>query len=427
MSDREVVNLIFLPGFSTAEKVTNVSGRGVGMDVVKTNIEKIGGTVDIQSTHGQGTTLQIKIPLTLAIIPALIVTSGGERYAIPQVSLLELVRLEGEQAAAGIETSTARRSTGCAATCCRWCTSTRELGLEPAARPHGEAIVNIVVLQADDRQFGLVVDAINDTEEIVVKPLSKQLKGIAVFAGATIMGDGRVALILDVLGLAQQAGVIAEMREQTLPGGDDERRRRAGRDRRRRCCCSGPRRQPPDGHAAVAGRAAGGVPCRPRSSARARREVVQYRGEILPLIHLSSVFAPANGRPRATTIRVQGDRLQPTTTTAVGLVVDESSTSSETVSSRVGGRAATACSASAVIQQRVTDVLDVQAIVADSTAVSGCPAGRHSVQSARRQTQGALDERRWHAEHVSCTFYVGDLLLRRRRAAGAGSASATRR
>ena len=95
MSDRELLNLIFLPGFSTAEKVTNVSGRGVGMDVVKTNIEKIGGTVDVHSTRGQGTTLKIKIPLTLAIIPALIVTSGGERYAIPQVSLLELVRLRG--------------------------------------------------------------------------------------------------------------------------------------------------------------------------------------------------------------------------------------------------------------------------------------------------------------------------------------------
>ena len=103
MSDREILNLIFLPGLSTAEKVTNVSGRGVGMDVVKTNIEKIGGTVDIQSRFGHGTTLKIKIPLTLAIIPALIVTSARDRYAIPQVSLLELVRLEGEQARKGIE------------------------------------------------------------------------------------------------------------------------------------------------------------------------------------------------------------------------------------------------------------------------------------------------------------------------------------
>ena len=103
MSDREALNLIFLPGLSTAERVTNVSGRGVGMDVVKTNIEKIGGMVDVQSIAGDGTTLKIKIPLTLAIIPALIVTSGGERFAIPQVSLLELVRLEGGDAIASIE------------------------------------------------------------------------------------------------------------------------------------------------------------------------------------------------------------------------------------------------------------------------------------------------------------------------------------
>jgi two-component system chemotaxis sensor kinase CheA len=94
MSDREAANLIFLPGFSTAEMVTNVSGRGVGMDVVKTNLEKIGGTVDLQSKSGQGSTFKVKIPLTLAIIPALTITSGGDRYAIPQVNLLELVRLE---------------------------------------------------------------------------------------------------------------------------------------------------------------------------------------------------------------------------------------------------------------------------------------------------------------------------------------------
>ena len=125
MSDRELANLVFLPGFSTAEKVSNVSGRGVGMDVVKTNIEKIGGTVDLQSVRGQGTTLKIKIPLTLAIIPALIVSSGGERFAIPQVSLLELVRLEGSQRRAPAS-STFRgcRCIACAAACCRWCSST---------------------------------------------------------------------------------------------------------------------------------------------------------------------------------------------------------------------------------------------------------------------------------------------------------------
>ena len=157
------------------------------MDVVKTNIEKIGGTVDLHSTRGKGTTLKIKIPLTLAIIPALIVTSGGERFAIPQVSLLELVRLEatGEQAAS--RTFTAPRCTACAAICCRWYISNRELRSAVAA---DVGVVNIVVLQADDRQFGLVVDEINDTEEIVVKPLGQAVEGWPALPGPPSWATG---------------------------------------------------------------------------------------------------------------------------------------------------------------------------------------------------------------------------------------------
>ena len=236
MNDRELMNLIFLPGLSTAEKVTNVSGRGVGMDVVKTNIEKIGGTVDIQSRPGNGTTLKIKIPLTLAIIPALVVTSGGDRYAIPQVSLLELVRLEGEQARKGIEMIHGAPVYRLRGKLLPLAYLNEQLfgGKNNDARVEslsgqmavlltnheqhtaaGSAL-NIVVLQADDRQFGLVVDEINDTEEIVVKPLGKQLKGITTFAGATIMGDGQVALILDVLGLAQRANVVSEVRDRSV-------------------------------------------------------------------------------------------------------------------------------------------------------------------------------------------------------------------
>jgi two-component system, chemotaxis family, sensor kinase CheA len=212
LSDREIVNLVFMPGFSTAEQVTNVSGRGVGMDVVKTHIEKIGGTVDLQSKPGRGVMVRMKIPLTLAIIPALIVTSAGDRYAVPQVNLLELVGLDGDQARKGIETihgSPVYRLRG------------RLLQLvhlknvlQTTAIVSGSGRVNIVVLEADGRQFGLVVDEINDTEEIVVKPLSKHLKTITVYAGATIMGDGKVALILDVLGLAQCSKILAEGRER---------------------------------------------------------------------------------------------------------------------------------------------------------------------------------------------------------------------
>ena len=216
MSDRDVFNLIFLPGFSTAEKVTNVSGRGVGMDVVKTNVEKIGGLVDLQSTLGRGTTVRVKIPLTLAIIPALIVTCAGDRYAIPQVNLLELVRLEAE-GHASIEMVHGAPVYRLRGQLLPLVYLRHELKLgEPVPNAPGTAgAVNIVVLQADERQFGLVVDAINDTEEIVVKPLRQQLKMVKTFAGSSIMGDGTVALILDVLGLAQRANVIDESRERS--------------------------------------------------------------------------------------------------------------------------------------------------------------------------------------------------------------------
>jgi two-component system, chemotaxis family, sensor kinase CheA len=232
MSEREALDLLFLPGFSTAQKVTKVSGRGVGMDVLRTNIEKIGGSVDIQTNLGAGTTIRIKIPLTLAIIPALMFTSGGDRYAIPQVSLLELVRLEGEQARKGIEMihgAPVYRLRGRLLPLVSLSSelklndapSTSNTSASPDARASNSSaaengVVNIVVLQADGQQFGLIVDQINDSEEIVVKPLGKHLKGITVFAGATILGDGRVALILDVVGLAQQAKVISKTREHGL-------------------------------------------------------------------------------------------------------------------------------------------------------------------------------------------------------------------
>jgi len=197
--------------------VTNVSGRGVGMDVVKTNVEKIGGTVDVQSTLGQGTTVRVKIPLTLAIIPALVVTCGGDRYAIPQVSLLELVRLEADDAGKRIELVHGAPVYRLRGRLLPLVYLSQELKLAPDASRKDEA-VNIVVLQADERQFGLVVDEINDTEEIVVKPLRKQLKTVKTFAGSSIMGDGKVALILDVLGLAQRASVVTETRDRAMTG-----------------------------------------------------------------------------------------------------------------------------------------------------------------------------------------------------------------
>ncbi len=327
MGEREGVNLIFLPGFSTAEKVTNVSGRGVGMDVVKTNIEKIGGTVDVQSKAGTGTTVRMKIPLTLAIIPALIVTSGGERYAIPQVSLLELVRLEGEDAQKGIELIQGVPVHRLRGRLLPLVYLNRELKVEDEAPDLSKLpAVNIVVLQADERQFGLVVDEINDTEEIVVKPLGKQLKGIKTFAGSTIMGDGRVALILDVLGVAQTSNVISENRARAVVEKDAESAALHG-ERQTLLLFAGP----DDAHMAVPLDRVGRLEEFPIASVEraGNQEVVQYRGEILPLLFLSEVMEERRNRTRHAPSPAKSptiDRLQGIVYSGdgkrVGLVID---------------------------------------------------------------------------------------------------------
>ncbi|HLJ96561.1 MAG TPA: chemotaxis protein CheA [Gemmataceae bacterium] len=354
MSDRECIHLIFLPGFSTAEKVSNISGRGVGMDVVKTNIERIGGTVDIQSEPRKGTTLKIKIPLTLAIIPALIVTSGGDRYAIPQVSLLELVRLEGEQARKGIEMIHGAPVYRLRGHLLPLVHLDRELRSE---RPRSEQdVINIVVLQADDRQFGLVVEGINDTEEIVVKPLGTHLKGIPLFAGATIMGDGRVALILDVLGIAQQAGVVSEVRDRNLTelAMHAEERRDSkqslllmglGKDRRLAVPLASVARLE-EIPAALVERADS-------------QEVVQYRGEILPLLRLTDLLGGSGSfdgsAPDPLQVVVIAEQGR-----SVGLVVDRILDIVEASVTMKDTMRCAATQGSLVIQHKVTDLLDIR-------------------------------------------------------------------
>jgi two-component system chemotaxis sensor kinase CheA len=193
-SDAEIVELIFHPGFSTAEKITNVSGRGVGMDVVRSSISAIGGTVSVESRLGEGTTFRVKIPLTLAIIPALIVAQGQARYAIPQVNLLELVRVEPNEVE-WMPQAPVYRLRG---QLLPLVYLSEALGVEPSADAS-----YVLVLQAGATRFGLVVDEVRDTAEIVVKPLTSLLQGISAFSGATVMGDGHVALILDAVGLAE--------------------------------------------------------------------------------------------------------------------------------------------------------------------------------------------------------------------------------
>ncbi|MFZ5438888.1 MAG: chemotaxis protein CheW, partial [Myxococcota bacterium] len=203
LSDREASELIFRPGFSTAEKVTAISGRGVGMDVVRTHVERAGGQVELESQLGRGTTIRMKMPLTLAIIPALLVKDGGQRFAIPQANLLELVHLSEEQVRTQIELVRGApifRLRGEILPVVRLA----PLLKRPAAE--GGAI-NLVVVSIGLRRYGLAVESIHDTEEIVIKPLHSMLKRLPCYAGATVLGDGGVALILDLGGVAAMAGI----------------------------------------------------------------------------------------------------------------------------------------------------------------------------------------------------------------------------
>ena len=213
MTRNELLRLLFLPGFSTAETVTQYSGRGVGLDVVRTNIEKIGGKIDLESTLGAGATIRLQVPLTLAIVPALVVDCGGDRYAIPQASLVELVRIAPEHLAGGVERVHGAPVYRLRGGLLPLVFLSEQLHVPSHLSPDDN--LNMVVLQVANQTFGLIVDRIRDTEEIVVKPLHKQLKAISLYAGATIMGDGRVALVLDVLGIAQRAGVLSGAKRQT--------------------------------------------------------------------------------------------------------------------------------------------------------------------------------------------------------------------
>jgi two-component system chemotaxis sensor kinase CheA len=204
MSEREKVALIFLPGLSTAAKVSDVSGRGVGMDVVKTNLDKLGGKVEIETAPGKGSTFRIKLPLTLAIIPSLLVSSGGQRFAIPQVSVAELIRIPVAQLEQRID-----RAGGAEVLLLRD-RLVPLVHLTPATASRGERALNVVLIDTGQFQYGLVVDNLHDTVEIVVKPLGRHLQGLRDYAGATILGDGQVALILDVGGLAERAELSAE-------------------------------------------------------------------------------------------------------------------------------------------------------------------------------------------------------------------------
>lgn len=370
LGDREALSLIFEPGFSTAQAVTNISGRGVGMDVVKSHIEKIGGVVDLYSRHGEGATVKIRIPLTLAIIPGLVIISGGERFVIPQVSLLELIRLEEDSAGKHIEyvhgTPVYRRR----GSLLPITYLNQVLGLKST---DGAEAVNMVVLQAEDRQFGLVVDGIYDTQEIVVKPLGKQLKGLTLYAGATIMGDGRVALILDVLGIGQRSGVFGELRESAR-GADKQKAQAVVEQQRLLLFRSGT-----FDRLAVPLSLVARLEEFPQSAIEhaGGGQVVQYRDRILPLVSLRAVLESGASDegvfadPVQVVVFNDGD-------ISVGMVVDQILDVAEeavTVRQKSGRRGLLG---SAVVGKRVTDFLDLNLVLRESKQAWSGGADEHT-------------------------------------------------
>jgi two-component system chemotaxis sensor kinase CheA len=228
MSEAQIYKYVFAPGFSTAAKVTNVSGRGVGMDVVKTNIDAIGGTVDLKSVPGKGTTFTIKIPLTLAIVSTLIVESAGDRFAIPQLSVVELVRAQqnSEHRIERIRDTPVLRLRNKLLPLVHLSKllAITTIGGEAKA-PVSEEDGFIVVMQVGPQTFGVVVDAVFHTEEIVVKPMSSMLRHITMFSGNTILGDGSVIMIVDPNGIAQAIGPSQSSGETEEAEHEEERAR----------------------------------------------------------------------------------------------------------------------------------------------------------------------------------------------------------
>lgn len=209
LTERELIDFIYLPGFSTKAEVTNLSGRGVGMDVVRTNIQEIGGTVDI-ATSAQGTRLRLSIPLTLAIMPAVFVRSKQQSYAIPQVNVIEMLRYEPREGVPGVENFYGVPVFRLRDKLIPLVFLNYELNVDNVM-PLTDELLNIVIVQAAGIRFGLVVDEVLYMQEVVVKSVGPLLKGTPIYSGSTILGNGRVALIFDINAIAVRSGIIAKL------------------------------------------------------------------------------------------------------------------------------------------------------------------------------------------------------------------------
>ncbi|HEX2902840.1 MAG TPA: chemotaxis protein CheA [Jatrophihabitans sp.] len=354
MSSQELLQLVFIPGFSTAAAVTNVSGRGVGMDVVRTNVERIGGSIDVESVPGQGTCWRLRIPLTLAIVPALTVESCGQRFAIPQINLLELVSLDTDRASAGIERVGGAQVLRLRGSLLPLVRLDDALGLaDREAGGEGRNSV-VAVLEGTGRRFGLVVDRVLDTEEIVVKPLSRALKDIGLYAGATILGDGAVSLILDVASLARQQlhGDVHDDAQSIAAAQHGS----SGTERQLLVVSVGEDRRVAMPLEVVTRLEQFPVADLERVG---RRDVVRYRGEILPVVRLSDHLSEASSNVQDTVPGVvytaRGRSVALVVNDIVDIVAERSATFSDVEDYGLVG--------SALIHDKVTEMLDVRAAI----------------------------------------------------------------
>jgi two-component system chemotaxis sensor kinase CheA len=347
MTDAQVHRLIFAPGFSTAEKVTSISGRGVGMDVVKTNVELIGGAIDLRSRQGAGTTFVIKIPLTLAIISALIVGVGEHRFALPQLSVLELVRT-GKRCEHKVELINASRVLRLRDRLLPLVSLADVLNLivEPF---DPDRLASIVVMQVGETRFGLIVDEVFDTEEIVVKPLAKRLGAMSEYSGATILGDGAVIMILDPNGVSRSVASIDRSVDRLL----EEQAKAAAAS------------APAAARTSMLLYAAGGE--QPRAcplslitrleeldaskfEPTARGLVVQYRGKLMPLASAGGAIKRTGKQP--VLVFSQGESV-------IGLAVDRILDIVEDVLDIQIGDAAPGVLGTAVLKSVSTEVIDL--------------------------------------------------------------------
>jgi two-component system chemotaxis sensor kinase CheA len=356
LTEQQIMQFIFRAGFSTAEKVTAVSGRGVGMDVVRTNIEKMGGTIELFSALGKGSKFSIKIPLTLAIIPVLIIEAGGERFALPQINVLELVETApgAEYAIEMINQSAVLRL--------------REkllplgslsglLDLNQDAPDWTNRAAQVVVCKVGGNDFGLIIDRVHDTEEIVVKPVSTIIKDLPCYSGNTILGDGNVIMILDPNYLAKEIGSI-HTSEQTKTSDTQAMLGLAGeREVNFLLFKSGkgaPKAVPLElisrlEEIEVSSIEMAGID-----------PVVQYRGDLMRLVTLGDFYLP--GTPLANVIVFSYDRKN------IGLIVDEIIDivpAQYDIKIVTESAEAECCLGSMVIAGKTTDVVDVSRILSD--------------------------------------------------------------